>query len=417
MKKKLTKKLTNNLVYKIVAVLLAVILWLVVVNIDDPTQTVTIRNIPITILNANSITEQGKVYTITSSETAYVRVKGPRSYIDELKASDFEAIADFNKLSITNAVTVNVDWSDSGISNSNSVEIVESTTTISVILEDIISKTYNIEVEYSGEPLEDYIVNQTRLSSDTIEVSGPSSIINKIANVKINLDVNEVSADFSTSVAPKMYNYSGEEIYQDENTTLSYEYIDADVEIYNIRSVPINASTSGNPLEGYELSMLTLSSENVIIKGRKEELDQIESITIPSDVIDITDAEENVTFSVDINSYLPENVTVYEEDLSIMTVIAYIVEQGEKAFEISSADVEILNLDQDLSAAIKTNPIHFTLRGEGLESLNLSQISVSLDLSDEEEGASTFVLDFNLPEGIDLVSEVSVLVEITVLEQ
>ena len=39
MLKKLGKILTNNFGLKILAILFAMILWLVVVNIDDPTQT------------------------------------------------------------------------------------------------------------------------------------------------------------------------------------------------------------------------------------------------------------------------------------------------------------------------------------------------------------------------------------------
>jgi YbbR domain-containing protein len=113
MGKKLINRLTHNLIYKIVAVFLAIILWLVVVNIDDPIINDTVKNIPITVINEETISDQGKIYTITGETTAYVKVQGSRSYVDDLKTSDFVAVADFSSLlSIANAVSVSVDWEE-----------------------------------------------------------------------------------------------------------------------------------------------------------------------------------------------------------------------------------------------------------------------------------------------------------------
>lgn len=418
MKKNLTKKLTHNLGYKIVAILLAILLWLVVVNIDDPSKTDTIYNIPIEILNAETITDQEKVYTITSSEMAFVKVKGPRSYIDELSAKDFVATADFSTLSITNAVTVNVEWSEVGSEFSKRVEIVESTTTINVQLEDINGKNFEIQVNYIGEPAEGYVINEAIKSVESLLVSAPQSLLKNVASVAVTIDVTDKTEDFSVIVSPKMYNQAGEEITPDENTTFNYGSINVDVKIFKTKTVPINVASIGEPGIGYELSILTLSNESVLLRGKEEDLNKISSVTIPSGVINIAGAISNVEFNVKLSNYLPDNVFLNDEASDSVTVTAYIVKNGEKTFSISGSDVDISSKPANVSATVLDSIIYFTLSGV-TDSFDVSQISAYVDLSEAIDGTTQqYVLNFVLEEGIELVSEVkvNVLVEAIIAE-
>jgi len=414
MKRNLTKKLTHNLGYKIVAILLAIMLWLVVVNIDDPSKTDTIYNIPIKILNADTITSQGKVYSIISSEMAFVKVKGPRSFVDELKAEDFEATADFTTLSITNAVTVDVVWSDLGVDFSKRVEIVGSTTTINVQLEDINSKSYDVQVNYLGEPAEGYVVNDAVRSVETVIVSAPQSVLKKIATVAVSVDVTDKTQDFSVADNPKLYDESGKEILQDEYTTVNYNSINVDVQIYKTKTVPIKVSSSGTPGAGYELSILTLSNENVIIKGKEEDLSKVSSITIPSDVVNITGAVSNLEVSVKLSNYFPPNVFINDETANAVIVTAYIVKQGDKTFQISASNVAFHNKPAGLKGTI-TWPlpnISFNVSGAS-DSFDISKVTAYVDLTGAVKGTidSSYVLNFSLPEGV-LASEVTVKVKV-----
>lgn len=412
MKRNLSKKLTHNLGYKIVAILLAIMLWLVVVNIDDPSKTDTIYNIPIKILNADTITSQDKVYTIISSETAFVNVKGPRSYIDKLKAEDFEATADFTTLSITNAVTVEVQWSDLGNDFSKRVEIVGSTTTINVQLEDINSKSLDVKINYIGEPAEGYVINDVVSSVETVIVSAPQSILSKISTVGVLVDVTDKTEDFSVSTVTKLYDVSGKEILQDEYTTINYNSINVDVQIYKTKTVPIKVSSIGIPGIGYELSILTLSNENVIIKGKEEDLSVISAITIPADIINITGAVSNLEVNVNLSNYLPNNVLLKDESANVVTVTAYIVKQGEEIFQISSSSVQFQNKPAGLKGTIilPLPNISFNVIG-ATDTFDISKVTAYVDLTGAVKGTSSYVLNLSLPEG-ELASQVMVSVNV-----
>ena len=106
--KKKKNKLFSNIGLKLLAVLLGFLVWLLVLNIDDSAVTKTISNVPINLVNTDAITSRNQLFTITSGDTVDVVVKGRKSIISDLDASDFKAVADMSKISITNAVPVTV---------------------------------------------------------------------------------------------------------------------------------------------------------------------------------------------------------------------------------------------------------------------------------------------------------------------
>ena len=102
------KFISNNIGLKLLSVLLALLLWFSVMNIEDPTVTKTISDIPVTIVNDDVIRSRGYGYIIESGEKIDIRIKGRRSYVDSIDADDFVATADFNSFSSMKMVPIEV---------------------------------------------------------------------------------------------------------------------------------------------------------------------------------------------------------------------------------------------------------------------------------------------------------------------
>lgn len=100
------KKLTNNLGWKILSFLLACLLWLAVINIEDPQVTTTIRGIAVEKQNEDAITSQKQAIQYVAGNTVDVKVKGRRSVVSRLTASNIKAYVDMRNLSITDAVDI-----------------------------------------------------------------------------------------------------------------------------------------------------------------------------------------------------------------------------------------------------------------------------------------------------------------------
>ena len=109
------KKLTNNLLLKIISVIAAFLLWMVVINIDNPTDTFTISNIPITVQNENALTDSNLTYEVVGDATASVEVTARRTDRRRISADDFEATIDLGEIyAATGSVAVNISVVDNG---------------------------------------------------------------------------------------------------------------------------------------------------------------------------------------------------------------------------------------------------------------------------------------------------------------
>lgn len=409
------RKLTNNLVYKIVAIIFAVMLWLVVVNIDDPDTTRTITGIEVTPLNDDSITSQGLYYTISSGSTAYVKIKGPRSIVDKLDASDFVATADFVQMSMTNAIPLNIELTADNNNYLNRIEIIDKSDTMILELESIQNETYTVEMAYTGTPADGYVVGTQELSNETIEITAPQSKLKTIKSILLSVDTSGKSSDYTVSVKPTLLDQKGEVIEIEDPISLNENSISVKVIMHKIKEVTLNFGTTGEVSTGYQFMELNYTPTTVNIKGLENDIEDINSITIPSSLIDISGATQNIIVNIDISDYLPEGVSLYDDLGKVIAVTAKIEGPEQKEFTIATSKVELRNVPSDLVGSITTNPIIIKLSGNinTLNALDINNITSYVDLTGSLEGSKERTLTINLPSGVSLVSEVKVTVLLT----
>ena len=100
-------KLTENIGLKIAAVFFAAVLWLIVVNVDDPVDTVTFRGIPVKVTNDEVVTNTGKIYQIVDdTQTVTVVVSAPRSILSSITEEDIVATADMREMELKTLVPI-----------------------------------------------------------------------------------------------------------------------------------------------------------------------------------------------------------------------------------------------------------------------------------------------------------------------
>jgi YbbR domain-containing protein len=138
--KKILRTLTNNLGFKLLACFLAFILWLVVYNIDDPRKTKTFTT-NITVENATAVSDQNKCYEIVGgSNTVTFAVTGKRSELDKIEDTDFSAVADMNRMIVSeDGASASVPIDISYKRNSSSLSINDKNKYLEVSLEDLMT--------------------------------------------------------------------------------------------------------------------------------------------------------------------------------------------------------------------------------------------------------------------------------------
>ena len=102
------KSQKNNMWMKILSVVIAVLIWLFVANTNDPVITKRFYSIPVKITNEDALTKRGYAYEILDGEEVNITVKGKSSIVRSMGITDFQAVADFSKLSKVDAVPIDV---------------------------------------------------------------------------------------------------------------------------------------------------------------------------------------------------------------------------------------------------------------------------------------------------------------------
>ena len=212
--------LTKNLGYKFLSLLLAIVIWVTITNYNDPYITDTIEDIPVSIQNENEVEEKNKMFEIESGEKVSIMVRGKRSVIDQLRASNFTATADFRQLSIVNAVPIKVVPKRSTKYSVSDIEILTKTPEMMILtLEDSGEQTFRVDVDILGEVAEGYYIASKSVNPSVIKVSGSQKQIAKIASVVARLNISGAKESVSVNVSPIAYDTNN---YPVDSTKIVY---------------------------------------------------------------------------------------------------------------------------------------------------------------------------------------------------
>jgi YbbR domain-containing protein len=398
-----------NWALKLLAVVLGFLVWLVVLNINDSAVTKRITGINVELINTEAITSQNQLFTITSGESVDIVIKGRKSLISDLDASDFTAVADMSKLSITNAAPITVTANSQTISKKVTITVVDNV--LSVELEEEKTVSIPVSVETSGEVAEGYTVGNSVATPNLITISGAASVVSSIDRARVTVNVNDAKEDITTNCEPVFVTADGEEI-SDKTITYKEESISVTVPVYKTKSVPIKIDVKGKPAEGYVVSDITYVPENIDIGGESTDVSKISSLEI--DDVDISGCTEDFEVTLDVTKYLPEGVVVTKESAYINVKVA-IEKAVTRSITLNTSDITIENEADDLNYEIELDEASVTVSGVSSEVSKVSSksLKVSIDAANLVYGENHVTL--NIPEqaGITVSKEYTATVTVS----
>lgn len=402
MLQKLGKKVMNNFGLKILAVLFSVVLWMVVVNINDPSRTVSYTT-SVSLENKSYITANGKwADYLDGKNTITFSVYAKRSVHQNLSNSNFTATADAQKIEYDvktgrYRVPVTVTCNRS----SNSLTITTKELYLDLELEDLASKQFPIKAATAGTVSAGCALGTVEImDANVIKVSGPASVVNKIDTVSATINVDGMSGDITDRVTPVFYDADGETV-DTTKLNVSVSTVNISAQILNTKDVELEFLTSGTVADGYELSDITYSPQKVRIKGEAAVLNTINKLTIPEEVLDLTGAVSDIEKTVDISSYLPDGTSLVISSDARVEVTARIEAVETKTFRIPTANIRVLGLSSDFKVSYDAQTIDLAVTGRSslLDALDEKTITGTIDLTDMKPGAHNIPVKFELDSG------------------
>ena len=396
----------HNFPLKILAIIIAIVSWIVIINVDNPSQRKTISGITVNLVNGEALTSKGYIYQVESGTNISVVVKAPQTVVDELKASDFYAYADLGERTPdSNRAQIYVSCIKEG--TENTVDIVSlKTEYVQLSIDNRIDKECELELDITGQPADGYVIGDYSISPTTIKVSGAENTVSRIASAKLTYNVSSMTAGIDDSVVPVFYDEFGLEINSDK-LELSRNNARIKIDILPTKWVRINYAVSGEPAEGYTLVEQNANMESVNIAASKDLLDKINAIDIPAGTVDITDAVEDKTFEIPLMTYLPAGYRIVSSENTLKVDFSIVgIAERMITFPISEINVDGMSDDYEyqIMSDVGSNSISVKVSGveEDISSLNASDLGASISLSGKKAGSYTVRVNFNASDVYDI---------------
>ena len=389
---KMKEKVTHNLGYKLLSVVLAALLWLVVINSQDPVETRAFEDIPVTIINEEALAAKDKIPEVVEGDTISVVVEARRSVCEKLTKADIVAVADFEKISVTDAVPIEV----SVTNYTQDVEIVRGLNQVMKLrLEDSITKDFRVKISTTGQAKDGYVIGDMIASPNMISLTGSRTQISKIKEVILMVDIQGLSMDSQTTGVPVIYDMNGD-VVNSSKVTMNVKDVSVTIPVLKTKTVRILVSAVGEPAPGYEVGSISYQPDMVTVAGTLKELLLLGS-TLTAEC-DITDQSGVVEENIDISSLWSEtleSLRLVDEDKLAVTIT--MKPYTEKVFELTPAAFELRGLSDEFLGKIislSVSQVHVSGTAASVQDLNLQKLAPYIDLSDiTEPGVYTRFID------------------------
>lgn len=391
--------LQRNLGYKAASLALAILFWLWVTSqspsqVLNPNETLTLsvvaKNLP-----ANHV-------VMTKLPSVRVKLEGynPSVNVNELFA--YVDLAD----SIPGEHEYQVKMNP--IPNITIKDI--SPSVIKVDIDTLDEKVFPVTLELTGEPAEGSQLGKSIIKPESVNVRGPSRLLEQIDKVLVELNVARASHTVQMFLPVVFRDQDGLPIYGPDPSVEMLTASPGSVEVIvpivpkgmESKRIPLTASTVGDPAEGMEVRSITVLPDGVELYGSAEDLGKIETLNIGS--VDIAGISESTTFEISSDRVVLPNSLSFPSRMSFSVLVEIGPTVQEKT--LHNVPIALKNVDPDLELAEPLPSVSLTVKGypEVLSNITSENINIWMDAKGQREGEHQGKFYWQLPSGVEMVS-------------
>lgn len=345
---------------------------------ENPTITKEFRNIEVSLSNYSSLERQGLVIMEPKDPKITIKISGKRNYVNRILEEDILASVDlsgYSEGSVKVPVYIDVP-SEVRIVDYHPKEILFK-------FEKLVRKEAVVTVDTDGSLPQGYVLGEPEIKPQSVYIEGPRSWVDSVTDVVATVDLTNRTEDIKVTVPIKLIDEKGDDVRGVEK---EQNLVDVFIPVYKVKKVPIELQTENQLPDNYEVMDISINPSEIEIKGKKEDLKNINSIkTMPID-INYLIGKRNVVVELD----LPENISLVDPKKQV-TITLNIEESRTKTFNYTLEDVDIINLSSGLTIdeGDLSKSFEVTIRGSStkVDLLNKEDLSIELDLQGLEAGS------------------------------
>jgi len=254
---------------------------------------------------------------------------------------------------------------------------------IEIIIEEIYSESFNINLIQPSSPGIGYEAGNPTLNKKAATVNGPASLVDQVVEIRAVLDISQAKENIDTDLVLKAIDENGLTI---SGISISPEEVNVQMDITQrggYRNVTVKVVTIGQIESGYRLTNISSNPLVVTIFSTDPELVNDLPGFIETQPLNLSDANDDMVVSLPLD--LPSGMTVVgESTIKVSVSIAPI--QG--SITLTNLPIETEGLDPELSATFSPDRVDIILSGPlpTLDELITGNVRIFIDLTDFEEG-------------------------------
>ena len=216
----------NKLLTFLLCLLFAFGFWVYVITTVSPGSEATYHNIPVILQGSSLLKERGLVNVTDKAPTISLTLYGNRTDLNKINPSNITVVADLSHIYEpgTHRLTYSITYPGDVASDAISERLKEPSTVV-LEVERNVAKPVPVQIQYKGSVGADYIVlkEERELDREEVLISGPESVISKIAQARIEVDLEGRTSSFSENYRYILCDAEGNPVQTPEG--ISGEYV------------------------------------------------------------------------------------------------------------------------------------------------------------------------------------------------
>ena len=378
----------SKLLSFLLSLTIAFTLWYYVITVVSPGSEEWYYNIPVVFEGETVLTEDRGMMITSSGDAVMVNLKlsGNRTDLAKVNPGNITVKVDLSKVYDPgeHEILYSIAFPGDVPSGALTVES-KSPEAVTLSVEKRIKKPVDVQVDFSGSAAENFMADTENriLDYPTINVTGPSSVVELIDHAKIDVDLTDRVESISENYRYTLCDAEGNPVDVAMVTTDVAE-VHLDVKIQRFKQIPLTMLLTYGGGAWEDSVEVSIEPATISVSGGEALLEDLNEIQLGS--LDLSAIEEDVEGTYEI--VLPEGITNLSERTEAQVKISF-KNLAIREFEVSN--IKATNVPEGMEAELMSQVLKVRLRGPAdlMEKLTAEDIQIVVNFKGKEAGSYT----------------------------
>ena len=376
------KNITNTRTFwLLVSLLAAFLLWMYVTSTEGVQIDKTFSGVKVVFAGEEALREaSGLVITEQDSTTVDLTLSGTRRVISRLTSANLTAQVDLSNVLSDGrySITYTIQYPN-GVSADDVTVVHRSTDVINFYVDRLVTKTVEVEGEFTGSTAEGYLAADTIWFDPlAVKISGPRSAVSQVERAFVSITRQEVDKTLQYSTTYELQDGDGN-VIDDDSIIRETEEVTVTLSVLATKTVLLDVTIVDGGGATRENTQIDIKPASITLAGDAATIDDVSKLILGT--IDLSDFAMDFTQTYTI---VPPNDTENLTGTTEAVVTVTILGMSTKNFTIHHDNISCVNVPEGSEAEVITEDLTVTIRApeEVLEQIQENNLRAVADLAD-----------------------------------